>query len=150
MTALPLSDCKHANIIPTTTEKPVTHHGMLLSQNETMNLQKNMTDSAIVVKQNEPAVVKHNEPAVVKQNEHVVVKHDRLETHRNPKTRQAPPPVPVQTSSYSSPAMEGDLNAEHSFYHSPLMVYPFPMMNTYYPRYFPYTYPGYQGHPFFG
>jgi len=96
--------------------------------NETTEYQKNITSSS------------------AQRNESAVIEHDHLRTNRNLKTRQ----VPVDVLVTSSSTMVNDMNADQSYYQSPLMVYPFPMMNTYYPRYFPYTYPGYQGYPFFG
>lgn len=101
---------------------------VITPQNKTTEFQKNITSST------------------AQQNESAVVEHDHLKTNRKPKTRQ----VPVDDLVTSSSTMEDDMNADQSYYQSPLMVYPFPMMNTYYPRYFPYTYPGYQGYPFFG
>jgi len=91
--------------------------------NKTTEFQKNVTSST------------------VQQNESAIVEHDHLRTDRKPKTRQ----VPVDVLVTSSSTLVDDMNADQSYYQSPLMVYPFPMMKTYYPRYFPYIYPGYQG-----
>ncbi|XP_060866860.1 uncharacterized protein LOC132942467 isoform X2 [Metopolophium dirhodum] len=112
------------------TDNPaITNDGKVITpQNKTMEFQKNVTSST------------------VQKNESAVVEHDHLRTDRKPKTRQ----VPVDVLETSGSTMVDDMNADQSYYQSPLMVYPFPMMNTYYPRYFPYTYPGYQGYPFFG
>lgn len=103
-------------------------------------------EKSIVLQKNEALANQKNNTLVGQQNENVA-KYDYSETNRKkPKTRQISTDGPVT----SVPTMMDNMNAEQSFYQSPLMVYPFPMMNTYYPRYFPYTYPGYQGHPFFG
>jgi len=112
------------------TDKPaITNDDKVVTpQNETTKFQKNITSST------------------AQRNESAVVEHDNLRTNRKPKTRQ----VPVDDLVTSSSTMVDNMNADQSYYQSPLMVYPFPMMNTYYPRYFPYTYPGYQGYPFFG
>lgn len=112
------------------TDSPAIINGseVITPQNKTTEFQKNITSSTD------------------QQNESAVVEHDHLKTDRKPKTRQ----VPVDDLVTSSSTMADDMNADQSYYQSPLMVYPFPMMNTYYPRYFPYTYPGYQGYPFFG
>lgn len=71
-----------------------------------------------------------------------VTKHNHSKTGRQPKRQVQFSDVPLTSVS----TMANDMKA----YQSPLMVYPFPLMNTYYPRYFPYTYPGYQGYPHFG
>lgn len=96
------------------------------SKNKTLDLQKNNT---LAVEQNK-----------------TMVEHGHSKTNWKPKTRQISTNVPIAPAS----TLMDDMNAEQSYYPTPLMVYPFPMMNTYYPRYFPYTYPGYQGYPFFG
>ncbi|XP_015372945.1 PREDICTED: uncharacterized protein LOC107168144 [Diuraphis noxia] len=101
---------------------------VVTSQNKTTKFQKNITSST------------------AQRNESAVVEHDNSRINRKLKTRQVPADVLVTSSS----TMVDSMNADQSYYQSPLMVYPFPMMNTYYPRYFPYTYPGYQGYPFFG
>lgn len=100
---------------------------MITPQNKTKEFQKNITSTT----------VQRNEPVIV---------YDHLSADRKPKTRQVPVDVLVTASSN----VMDNMNDDQSYYQSPLMVYPFPMMNTYYPRYFPYTYPGYQGYPFFG
>lgn len=77
------------------------------------------------------------------------VKNDDQIQRKSKVTRQVLNNFPVASVSTS---ME-NINAGQSFYASPIMMYPFPMMNTYHPRYFPYTYnPGYQsyGYPFIG
>lgn len=125
---------------------------ILLAQNETTALLETdnpaiTNDEKVVTPHNKTAEFKKNITAsIVKQNESAVVEHNRLRTDRKPKIRQVPEDVLVTSSSN----MVDDMNADQSYYQSPLMMYPFPMMNTYYPRYFPYTYPGYQGYPFFG
>lgn len=116
-----------AAILKTGNPKITDDRKIITSQNKTTELQKNITSTT--VKQNEPVIV-----------------HDHLSTDRKPKTRQVPVDVLVTASSN----VMDNINDDQSYYQSPLMVYPFPMMNTYYPRYFPYTYPGYQGYPFFG
>lgn len=103
-------------------------------------------DNKIIVVQNETVALQKNRTNVAQQNE-TSVKHNRSETNQTPETRKVSANVPVTTPS----TVIDDMNAEQSsFYQSPLMIYPFSMINTYQPRYFPYTYPGYQGYPFFG
>lgn len=100
-------------------------------------------EKSITPQKNETTAIKKNNTLVDQENESVV-RYDHLESNRKqPIPRQVPIEIPVTSGS-------NGINAEHTLYQSPLMVYPFPMMNTYNPRYFPYTYPGYQGYPFFG
>lgn len=96
---------------------------------------------------NETVALRQNTTNVARQNE-TSVQQNRAETNqKTPDTRKVSANVPVTTPS----TVIDDMNAEQSsFYQSPLMIYPFTMINTYQPRYFPYTYPGYQGYPFFG
>lgn len=109
-----------------------------------------LTDK-VITPQNETneALQKTNSTNIYQEND-TVVKYDNLKTNWKPKIRQVSQNVPV-----TSPLLNDDMNTEQSFYQSPLMVYPFPMMNTYYPRYFPYSpysYLGYRGYgyPYIG
>lgn len=126
VSTIPLFESKNINDVIKTKEAVILINKMITPQNKTTLLQNNST-------------------SVAQQNE-TVVKHGHSDKNWKPKTRQVSADVPLT----STPIMIGDMNTEQSFYPSPLMMYPFPMMNTYYPRYFPYTYPGYQGYPFFG
>lgn len=122
-----LFDCKYIKTVPNT-ENPVTITDEVISpQNETTALQKNST-------------------ILTAQKNETVVKDNNLEAKHKSKIRQVSTDIPMVSA---STLMDG-MNAEQSYYPSPLMVYPFPMMNTYYPRYFPYVYPGNQGNHFFG
>lgn len=106
-------------------------NNIALQQNGTIPLQKNST---IIDQKNETAVVKNNNSLTNQE-------------FKTSKIRQ----VPKLVSESSTSAVTDDMDAQQSFYPSALMMYPFPMMNTYYPRYFPYTYPGgYQGYPVYG
>lgn len=126
VSTIPLFESKNINDVIKTKDAVILINKMITPQNKTTLLQNNST-------------------SVAHQNE-TVVKHGHSDKNWKPKTRQVSADVPLT----STPIMIGDMNTEQSFYPSPLMMYPFPMMNTYYPRYFPYTYPGYQGYPFFG
>ncbi|XP_025205652.1 uncharacterized protein LOC112601966 [Melanaphis sacchari] len=102
-------------------------HKVITPQNKTMKFQKNITSST--TQQNEP-----------------VVERDHLRTDRKLKIRQ----VPVDVLMMANTNAMNNMNADQSYYQSPLMVYPFSMMNTYYPKYFPYTYQRNQGIPYIG
>lgn len=102
------------------------------------------------MKQNDTIPLQKNSTIITQKNETAVDKNDNIETNQKSKTskiRQVSKDIPESSTS----AVTDDMDAQQSFYPSALMMYPFPMMNTYYPRYFPYTYPGgYQGYPVYG
>jgi len=143
-------DCKDIHVIHKP-EGPVSVIKNIFSplKNETTALleTKNLlitNDNKIVIPQNKTRALQKNITfSIARKNEAGV----EVVEHLKPKARQIPVDVLVASS---STVMDNNMNADQSYYQSPLMVYPFPMMNTYYPRYFPYTYPGYQGYPFFG
>jgi len=115
-------------LLKTDSSEITNDDNVVTPQKETTKFQKNITSPTAQI------------------NESAVIDHDNLRNNRKLETRQ----VPVDVLVTSGSTMVDNMNADQSYYQSPLMVYPFPMMNTYYPRYFPYTYPGYQGYPFFG
>lgn len=132
-------NCKETNAIPKT-ENPMI-----------------VTDRAIPP-QKQTEVLQENSTSVAQKNE-TAAKHDHSVTNRKPKTRQVSyGDVPVLSKS----TLLDDMDAKQSYYQSALMMYPFQMTNTYYPRYFPYNYPiyrsghhpgyypGYQGYPYVG
>lgn len=124
---IPIIDSKNINtIIPKKDNQVVPiDNKMDMLQNETIALQKN-------------SVAQENKTSI---------KQDRSEIKQTPKIRQVSSNGLVTTPS----TVMDDMNAEQSaVYQSPLMVYPFSMINTYHPRYFPYTYPAYQSYPYFG
>lgn len=97
------------------------------------------------------------------QKNHAFTKYDRFVTNRTPDDTRLQAAVLDGMASVSASTVLDDMNAEQSYYQSPLMMYPFPMTNTYYPRYFPYDYPprhlsgyypgyypGYLGYPYVG
>lgn len=128
ITTFPRFDCKETNATSIIKNLVVNINNVTAQHNETIPLQKNST-------------------TIAQKNETAVVKNDNLETNRKSKTRQ----VSENNSESPTAAVTDDMDAQQSFYPSALMVYPFPMMNTYYPRYFPYTYPsGYHGYPIYG
>jgi len=144
-------DCKFINVTHNSGSPDGVIEKILLPQNETAAILETgnpaiTDDRKIITPQNKTTKFQKNiTSTTVQQNEPVIV-HDHLSTDRKPKTHQVPVDVIVTASSN----VMDNMNDDQSYYQSPLMVYPFPMMNTYYPRYFPYTYPGYQGYPFFG
>lgn len=89
--------------------------------------------------QNKTTTFQKTNTLIAQQNATASDKHDHLKTKRQ-----------VQNSYVPVTSVATDMNSKQSFYQSPLMIYPFPMMNTYYPRYFPYTYQGYHHYPLFG
>ncbi|XP_025423409.1 uncharacterized protein LOC112692824 [Sipha flava] len=119
-------DCKCIKNAPNIENPGTIMDKVIKLQNETINLQKNSTISTA-------------------QKNETIVKNNNLEAKHKSKIRQVSADTPIIAST-----LIDDMNAEQSYYPSPLMVYPFPMMNTYYPRYFPYIYPGNQGNHFFG
>ncbi|CAH1737364.1 unnamed protein product [Aphis gossypii] len=141
-------DCKNINVTHNSGGQYGVIEKILLPQNETTAILETgnpeiTDDRKIITPQNKTTEFQKNiTSTTVQQNEPVIV----LSTDRKPKTRQ----VPVEVLVTASSNVMDNMNDDQSYYQSPLMVYPFPMMNTYYPRYFPYTYPGYQGYPFFG
>lgn len=138
ITIFALFDRKDTNAVPITTNKHLQVHFLIDkaigAHNEMKDFQKNNT-STLINDQRNVTIAKN---------------YDKLETHQKPKTiRQVPSDIPVASVFTSM----DNINVGH-YYSSPLMVYPFSMMNSYYPKYFPYTYnyPGYQsnGYPFIG
>lgn len=149
------SNCKDINV-KRKSEGPVSViENVLSGQNETAamlasnaDLHPAINDTVITYKNKTTALQKNSTSSVVRQKESDA-ERDHLKPDRQPKTRQVPAVDALVTS--GSTVMDDSVTyADQLYYQSPLMVYPFPMMNTYYPRYFPYTYPGYQGTPFFG
>lgn len=122
----PHFDCKNIKTAPNTENPIIIIDKVITPQNETTVLQKNSTISTA-------------------QKNETIVKNNNLEDKHKSKIRQVSADIPIVAST-----LMDDMNAEQSYYPSPLMVYPFPLMNTYYPRYFPYIYPGNQGNHFFG
>lgn len=102
-----------------------------------------LTDKVITPQNETNAAIQKNHSTAIAQENETVVKYDNLKTNRKPKIRQVSQNVPV-----TSDLLNG-MNTDQAYYQSPLMMYPFPMMNTYYPRYFPYgpySYLGYRGY----
>jgi len=106
------------------------------------NFAKTLIEKAIMPKQNETTTLQNNGILTTQKNGSAVEKPHHSKTGQPPKRQVQFSDVPLTSVS----TIANDKKA----YQSPLMVYPFPMLNTYYPRYFPYTYPGYQGYPHFG
>ncbi|XP_026816603.1 uncharacterized protein LOC113556070 [Rhopalosiphum maidis] len=144
-------DCKIINVTHKSGGPDSIIEKIILPQNETTAFFETdnlaITDERKVISpQNKTTKLEKNSTSSAVQQNKTVVEQDNLRTDRKPKTRQ----VPVDVLMAASSDVTNSMNADQPYYQSPLMVYPFPMMNTYYPRYFPYTYPGYQGYPFFG
>lgn len=102
-----------------------------------------LTDKVIIPQNETNAALRKNSNTTIAHENETVVKYDKLNTSRKPKIRQVSQNVPV-----TSDLLNG-MNTDQPYYQSPLMMYPFPMMNTYYPRYFPYgpySYLGYRGY----
>lgn len=120
-------DCKYIKTEPDTKNPETITEKVITPQNETTALHKNNT-------------------ILITQKNETDIKNNNLEAKHKSKIRQVSADIPMVSAS----TLMDDMNAEQTYYPSPLMVYPFPMMNTYYPRYFPYIYPGNQGNHFFG
>lgn len=124
ITIFALFDCKDTNAIPTTTNNPV-----LFLIDKSIRAHNEMTDF-------------HKKKISIDQQNASIAKNDKLETHQKHKTiRQVSSDIPVAQISTSLDY----INTGKYFYSNPLLMYPFPMTNSYYPKYFPYAYnyPGY-------